>query len=212
MYTWAPVPQNILVEDEVVLHNIPYMGDEFLDSEGKFINDLLQTYDNKYHGNVPDNLNDEIFLELVEELKKHREKLLHERAKQNPKASQDLDSTHSDSEAQNGDRNDNNKREKKRDLRNVPFRLAIQSISRGMNAVTQLYSFLDDSRFSHASFFLHIKMSNAWPLLRFRRISCLKPSQVFSLRKEAPKRLKRGMKRSWRRKTASHSRSNLRPT
>lgn len=70
MNSWFPTQQNISVDDELELFNIPYLGEDKIDENESFINELTETYGDciDIGGEYDNYLFDSIFIELVNAL------------------------------------------------------------------------------------------------------------------------------------------------
>lgn len=62
---WAPIRRNFSVDEEKVLHHVPYIGDEVVNDED-WQNELLEFYENRVHLPADDFLADDILADLVD--------------------------------------------------------------------------------------------------------------------------------------------------
>lgn len=64
---WAPIHKNVIVEDETILHHVPYIGDDVVNDDD-WQNELLEFYENRVHMPSDDYLTDDILSDLVDVL------------------------------------------------------------------------------------------------------------------------------------------------
>jgi hypothetical protein len=68
--SWSQLQSNFLVEDEKILYNIPYMGEQVIDEDTDFIEDLIEDYDGHVHndGSNMEKLDNSDLVALVDSL------------------------------------------------------------------------------------------------------------------------------------------------
>ncbi|KAL5960822.1 Histone-lysine N-methyltransferase E z [Taenia solium] len=85
MSSWAPVQLNYSVEDEPVLNHLPYMGEEQAQDD-VFLEELLNNYDGRLHGNFPFDFESHLTVELVDTVHSKWETLPNTEVVESPKS------------------------------------------------------------------------------------------------------------------------------
>lgn len=67
MCMWAPIHKNVIVEDENILHHVPYIGDDVVNDDD-WQNELLEFYENRVHMPADDYMTDDVLSDLVDVL------------------------------------------------------------------------------------------------------------------------------------------------
>jgi len=66
---WTPIPYNIRENESKYLTNIPYLGDELIDRDSNYLQDVLGLYDWKIEEDAhTKKIDDEVFFSLITEL------------------------------------------------------------------------------------------------------------------------------------------------